>query len=63
MFDIVSSPGKSLFNIRVVSLDGKDIKMKNAFLRSFITVISSMAFFLPLFMDFHGKLSDTKLVK
>ncbi len=61
--DLDRTPGKILFNLRLVDLNGEQVAFKHTFLRSLITLSSFLVAFLPLIVDFHGKLSDSKLVK
>ena len=61
--DLDGTPGKTLFNLRLVDLNDKEVTFKHTFLRSLITLSSFLVAFLPLIVDFHGKLSDSKLVK
>jgi len=61
--DLDRTPGKTLFNLKLVDLNGGQLTFKNTFLRSLITLSSFLVAFLPLIVDFHGKLSDSKLVK
>ena len=61
--DLGRSPGKLLFNLKLVDLNGGQLSFKHTFLRSIISLISFLVAFLPLIVDFHGKLSDSKLVK
>ena len=61
--DLDGTPGKTLFNLRLVALNDEHLTFKHTFLRSLITLSSFLVAFLPLIVDFHGKLSDSKLVK
>ena len=61
--DLNCTPGKALFKLRLVDLKEEQLTFKHTFLRSIITLSSFLVAFLPLIVDFHGKLSDSKLVK
>ena len=61
--DLDGTPGKTLFNLRLVALNDEHLTFKHTFLRSLITLSSFLVAFLPLIVDFQGKLSDSKLVK
>lgn len=58
-----SSIGKQLFKLKVMSTNNHPVDFPHSFLRSAITLLSTLSFGLPLFLDFQGKLSDTKVVK
>jgi len=62
-FDLSRSPGKDLFNLKLIGVNGGQLTFKQTFLRSIIALISFLVAFLPLIVDFHGKLSDSRLVK
>ncbi|MDC0255341.1 RDD family protein [Bacteriovoracales bacterium] len=62
LFDLSGSPGKLCFKLRVVETNKGYLTIRHTFLRSLITLSSFLVAFLPLIMDFHGKLSDSKLV-
>jgi hypothetical protein len=61
--DILGTPGKLCFGLRVVEKNREALTLKHTFLRSIITLSSFLVAFLPLIVDFHGKLSDSKVVK
>lgn len=61
--DILGTPGKLCFGLKVVETNREILTLKHTFLRSIITLSSFLVAFLPLIMDFHGKLSDSKVVK
>ena len=61
--DLNATPGKLLFGLKLVGVNGGLLSFKQTFLRSIITLSSFLVAFLPLIVDFHGKLSDSKLVK
>ena len=61
--DILGTPGKLCFGLRLVETNRDALTLKHTFLRSIITLSSFLVAFLPLIVDFHGKLSDSKVVK
>ena len=63
ILDLSSSPGKTLFGLRVIKVDGKGLSVRHTFFRAFISLVSAVALFLPMVLDFQGRLSDTKVVK
>jgi len=63
ILDLQSTPGKSLFKLKLVREDNVDTLLKDSFLRAFITLISFVTLGLPCLIDFQGKLTDTKVVK
>lgn len=63
LFDLSGSPGKLCFKLIVVEANRGHLTLRHTFLRSLITLSSFLVAFLPLIMDFHGKLSDSKLVR
>lgn len=58
-----STLGKQILNLKVISTNNNPVDFNHSFLRALITLSSSLAFGLPLVLDFQGKLSDTKVVK
>ena len=63
ILDLTSSPGKTIFGLRLVKSDFGELSVKNTFIRSIVALFSGVALFLPLLLDFQGRLSDTKVVK
>jgi len=63
ILDLTASPGKTMLGLKVVKSDGKALSVKNTFTRAFISLLSGVALFLPMVLDFQGRLSDTKVVK
>ena len=61
-FDLLSTPGKVIFKIKLVKSDYSPVSITESFVRSSITLFSSVILFLPLLMDIQGKLSETKLI-
>lgn len=63
ILDLGASPGKTIMGIRVVCSDNKNVSAKNTFIRALVSLLSGVALFLPMLLDFQGRLSDTKVVK
>ena len=63
ILDLGASPGKTIMGIRLVRADNKNVEVKNTFTRALVSLFSSVALFLPMLLDFQGRLSDTKVVK
>ncbi len=63
ILDLSASPGKTIFGLRLLKLDNKNVSVKNTFTRALVSLLSSVALFMPLILDFQGRLSDTKVVK
>jgi uncharacterized RDD family membrane protein YckC len=63
ILDLTASPGKTIMGIRLLRSDDKEVTVKNTFTRALVSIFSSIALFLPMLLDFQGRLSDTKLVK
>lgn len=63
ILDLSATPGKTIFAIRLVKTDGGDVSVKHTFTRAMISLFSGIALFLPMLLDFQGRLSDTKVVK
>ncbi len=63
ILDLSASPGKTMMGLRVVRNDGKSLSVKYTFNRALISLLSAIALFLPLVLDFQGRLSETKVVK
>ncbi len=63
ILDLSASPGKTILAIRLVTIEEKEVRVKNTFTRALISLLSGVALFLPMLLDFQGRLSDTKLVK
>ncbi len=63
ILDLSASPGKTIFGIRLVKADGSEVSVKHTFARALISLLSGVALFLPMLLDFQGRLSDTKVVK
>ncbi len=63
ILDLSATPGKTIFAIRLVKSDGGEVSVKHTFGRALISLFSGIALFLPMLLDFQGRLSDTKVVK
>lgn len=63
ILDLSATPGKTIFAIRLVKADGGEVSVKHTFTRALISLLSGVALFLPMLLDFQGRLSDTKVVK
>lgn len=63
ILDLNASPGKTIMGIRLLKTDNKNVTVKNTFLRALVSLLSSVALFFPMLLDFQGRLSDTKLVQ
>ncbi|MBF0297268.1 MAG: RDD family protein [Oligoflexia bacterium] len=58
--------GKSIFKLKLVSTNNnknKSLEIHIALLRSVVVLSSTLALCLPLFFDFQGKLSGSKLIR
>jgi uncharacterized RDD family membrane protein YckC len=62
VLDLTGSPGKTIMGIRLLKLDNKEVTVKNTFTRAVVSLLSFIALFLPMVIDFQGRLSDTKTV-
>lgn len=63
ILDLSASPGKTVLGVKLVKTDGKEVSVKHTFGRALISLLSGVALFLPMLLDFQGRLSDTKVVK
>ncbi|MCK5072148.1 MAG: RDD family protein [Bacteriovoracaceae bacterium] len=63
LLDFFNTPGKYVMNLQLVRTDSKTITLVHTFVRSLSSIVSFLALGAPLFMDFHGKLSDTKIAE
>jgi len=62
IMDYFITPGKYLLNIRLVRTNGANLSLKDTFIRSLVSAASFSALCVPLYIDFHGKISDTKVI-
>ena len=63
ILDLSASPGKTILGLRLIKTDNTSVSVKHTFTRALISLFSSIALFLPMLLDFQGRLSDTKVVK
>lgn len=63
ILELSATPGKTIFGIRLVSSSGRQVSVKHTFARALISLFSGVALFLPMLLDFQGRLSDTRVVK
>lgn len=63
ILDLSASPGKTIMGIRLLKTDNTNVSVKNTFTRALVSLLSVVALFLPMLLDFQGRLSDTKVVK
>lgn len=63
ILDLSATPGKTIFGIRLVKINGAEVSVKHTFVRALVSLLSGIALFLPMLLDFQGRLSDTKVVK
>lgn len=63
VLDLSATPGKIIMGIRLVRTNDKSVEVKHTFMRALVSLLSFVALFLPMIIDFQGKLSDTKVVK
>lgn len=66
IFDLGGSPGKNLLGLKLISTQksGKQrVSIKQTTIRSFVGLLSLFLAAFPFLFDFHGKLSDTQVVK
>lgn len=61
--ELFTTPGKVLLNLEVVRVDGKKLGLKDTIVRSVISFLSILLFFMPLILRFQDRLSETKVVK
>lgn len=63
VLDLVSTPGKALFHLRVVAIEpGSRLTVWQTFLRALVSFLSLFLIFVPLLFDFQSKISDTKTI-
>jgi uncharacterized RDD family membrane protein YckC len=63
ILDLSASPGKTIMGLRLLKTDQASLTVRNTFIRARVSLLSSVALFLPMLLDFQGRLSDTKVVK
>lgn len=63
ILDLSGTPGKTIFGLKMIKADNQNLSVKNTFTRALVSLLSGIALFLPMLLDFQGRLSDTKVVK
>ena len=63
ILDLTASPGKTILGVRLLRTDNGNVTVKHTFTRSLVSLLSVVALFLPMLLDFQGRLSDTKIVR
>ena len=64
LLDMSSTVGKNLLGLKVKSTKEKtNLRVGDTVVRSIFSLLSFVAIGLPLLLDFHSRLSDTKVVK
>lgn len=63
LLDLVASPGKRMFSLRLRSTSDSKVTIDQTLIRSVVTLLSFVTVFMPLLFDFQGKLSDTKVIE
>jgi uncharacterized RDD family membrane protein YckC len=63
ILDLGASPGKTIMGLRLVRTDKGELAVKHTITRALVSLLSGVALFLPMLLDFQGRLSDTKVVK
>lgn len=63
ILELSVTPGKTIFGIMLVTNSGKSVSVRHTFTRALISLLSGVTLFLPMLLDFQGRLSDTRVVK
>jgi uncharacterized RDD family membrane protein YckC len=63
ILDISGTPGKNIWKIRLVKNSNEQATIKETFVRALVCLLSSLAFFVPIFLDFQSKLSESKNIE
>ncbi len=64
LLDMSSTVGKTLLGLKVKSTkEGTILRVGDTVVRSIFSLLSFVAIGLPLLLDFHSRLSDTKVIK
>ncbi|MFZ8932417.1 MAG: RDD family protein [Bacteriovoracaceae bacterium] len=63
VLDISETPGKSIFNLKVVKRNEKPCSLLDTWVRSVISLMSLLLCALPLALGFHDKLSGTIVIR
>ncbi len=59
VLDLSATPGKIIMGIRLLRTNDKNVEVKHTFTRALVSLLSFVALFLPMVIDFQGRLSDT----
>ena len=62
-FDLGQTIGKGMLGIRLVSEKAEKLTMTQTLTRAGISLASLVLLFFPLVLDFHGKISETKIIE
>lgn len=57
------TPGKSIMRLKVVSMSGQQLGLSKSLERTVFRSLSWLALGFPLLMNFHGRLSGSKVIK
>lgn len=63
ILDVSGTPGKNIYKFKLVKATGNEATFKESFARALVCLLSAIAFFVPVFLDFHSKLSDSKNIQ
>ena len=63
ILDLSASPGKTIMGLRLIRTDKAELSVKYTFTRALVSLLSGVALFLPMLLDFQGRLSETRVVK
>ncbi|MDH5581399.1 MAG: RDD family protein [Bdellovibrionales bacterium] len=63
VLDISETPGKSIFNLKVVRTNQKSCSLLDTWIRSVVSLVSLLLCALPLALGFHDKLSGTIVIR
>lgn len=63
ILELNGTPGKTIFGLKLVTLSNRPITVRHTFIRSIVSLLSFVALFLPMLVDFQGRLSETKVIK
>jgi uncharacterized RDD family membrane protein YckC len=63
ILELNGTPGKTIFGLRLITINNRPISVRHTFIRSIVSLLSFVALFLPMLVDFQGRLSETKVTK
>lgn len=63
ILDLASSPGKALLGLTLVKDGNTPLRLKDTFVRSFASLISTLLLGIPCIFNLSGKISKTKVVQ